>query len=134
MSAFEDFIQVELPRRPWTPNDPAQESIPVRRGAGPRQLDFVSLNDGQVLGQVGGVVQGVDINALTGSVSYVHQQTTVMDAWYIEHNKDSEDYILFVFDDSGNQVIPNNVAAFDNNIIEVDFGTGMTGKAVVIFA
>jgi hypothetical protein len=28
MSAFEDFIQLELPRRPWTYTDGAQETIP----------------------------------------------------------------------------------------------------------
>lgn len=134
MSAFEDFIQVELPRRPWTSTDPDQETIPVRRGAGPRQLDFVSMTDGQVLGKVGGIVQGVDVSALTGSISHVHTQSTGLDAWFIEHNKDSEDYILFVFDDLGNQVIPDNVSAFDSNIIEVDFGASMTGKAVIIFA
>jgi sorbitol-specific phosphotransferase system component IIBC len=133
MSAFEDFIQVELPRRPWVDTDPAQESIPVRRGPGPRQLDFVSLTDGQVLGQVAGVVQGVDISGI-GIKSHVHTQTVLLEAWYIIHNQNSTDFIIYLEDASGDTIIPNNVSAVDPNIIEVDFGTAITGKAVLLFA
>ena len=133
MSAFEDFIQVELPRRPWVDVDPAQESIPVRRGAGPRQLEFVSLTDGQVLGQLAGVVQGVDIAGL-GTKSYVHTELLNIDTWFVPHNLDSEDYVAFVFDNLGNQVFPDNITAFDSDTIEIDFNTPMTGKAVILFA
>lgn len=134
MSAFEDFIQVELPRRPWVATDPAQETVPVRRGAGPRQLDFVPLNDGQVLGKVGGVVQGVNIAGLGGGESYVHMQTTVAANWFIQHNKNSENYVLFILDNNGQQVFPDSVVTFDANTIEVDFNTPQLGKVVVIFA
>ena len=133
MSAFEDFIQVELPRRPWVDTDPAQESIPVRRGAGPRQLDFVSLTDGQVLGQLAGVVQGVDVSTLSGK-TYIHNQTVAIEAWFIMHNLASDDYVVYVENDSGEQIIPDAITRFDANTIEIDFGTAITGKAVVIFA
>ena len=134
MSAFEDFVQVELPRRPWVDSDPAQESIPVRRGAGPRQLDFVSLLDGQVLGQVGGVVQGVDITGLSGLKSYVHTQTVAAAGWFVMHSLASDDYIAYVEDDTGDQIIPDNITRIDSNIIEIDFESAMSGKAVIIFA
>ena len=133
MSAFEDFIQVELPRRPWVDTDPAQESIPVRRGAGPRQLEFVSLTDGQVLGQLAGVVQGVDIAGL-GTKSFIHTQSTSSDIWFALHNLNSDNYVVYVEDDFGRQIIPDNVVSFDVNTVEIDFGTAITGKAVIIFA
>ncbi len=134
MSAFEDFIQVELPRRPWVVSDPAQETIPVRRGAGPRQLEFISIADGQVLGKVGGVIQGVNVSGTGGGVSYVHTQSINADPWVINHNKNSENYIIFIVDDTGNQLFPNNVSTIDANTIEVDFNIQATGKATIIFA
>jgi hypothetical protein len=137
MSAFEDFIQVELPRRPWSATDPAQETVPVRRGAGPRQLEFVSLNDGQVLGKVGGVIQGVDVPGLGGEIipkGYVHVQSTAADLWIVNHNLDSEDYVAFIFDDSGVQIFPDSVSTADADSVIIDFNTAITGKAVIIFA
>ena len=137
MSAFEDFIQVELPRRPWVANDPAQETVPVRRGAGPRQLDFVSLTDGQVLGKVGGVIQGVDVPGLGGELipkSYVHTQSVTSSLWIISHGLSSDDYVVFVVDDTGNQVFPDSITAASLNSIIINFNTSMLGKAVIIFA
>jgi len=133
MSAFEDFIQVELPRRPWVLNDPAQETIPVRRGAGPRQLEFVSLVDGQVLGKVGGVIQGVNVTGLGGK-SYVHIESTPSNLWILPHNLNSLDYVASVFDENDNMLIPNNIIASDANNIFIDFVAPMIGKAVIVFA
>lgn len=49
MSAFEDFVQTELPKRPYTDTDPAVESIMIRRGLGPRQTVGIQLTtDGHV--------------------------------------------------------------------------------------
>ena len=138
MSAFEDFIQVELPRRPWVVLDPAQESIPVRRGAGPRQLEFVSLNDGEVLGQVAGVVQGVVVPGLGGGdvvpKNYIHIQSVASDTWNINHGLASDDYIAFVVDSAGKQIIPDNIDRVDANNITVELNTPIIGRAVIIFA
>lgn len=50
MSAFEDFVQLELPKRPFTEADPAPESILIRRGPGPRQAVGVPLaSDGDIV-------------------------------------------------------------------------------------
>jgi len=138
MSAFEDFIQVELPRRPWTVDDPAQETVPVRRGAGPRQLEFVELLDGQVLGKVGGVVQGITIPGLGSDLipkSYIHIEDPLPSAlWTITHNLDSEDFVIYVTNADGNQIIPNEIATLDANTVLVDFNVPITGKAVMVFA
>jgi hypothetical protein len=138
MSAFEDFIQVELPRRPWVVDDPAQETIPVRRGAGPRQLEFVDISEGQVLGKVGGVIQGIDI--ATGSdipKNYIHYESgspAPADLWVITHNKDSEDFVIHITDETGNQIIPNEVTTVDADNVLIDFNIPTAGKAVLIFA
>ena len=133
MSAFEDFVQVELPRRPWVLNDPAEETVPVRRGPGPRRLEFVSMNDGEVLGKVGGIIQGVDVSSLAIK-SYIHTQTVPDVGWFITHNLNSEDYVAFVVDALGNQIIPDNIVAMDADTIEIDFNSQQTGKVVIIFA
>lgn len=57
MSAFEDFVQLELPKRPYTEDDPNPESVYVRRGPGPRQTVGVTLTaEGHVPVLKGGVV------------------------------------------------------------------------------
>ena len=65
MSAFEDFVQFELPKRPYLQTDVAQETVMVRRGPGPRQLAGVSITEGQIVSMVGGVIVGVTAAALT---------------------------------------------------------------------
>ena len=61
MSAFEDFVQQELPKRGYLNSDVGQETVIIRRGPGPRQFDAVNLAEGQVLGKVGGVLTGVNV-------------------------------------------------------------------------
>lgn len=41
--AFNDFVQTELPLRPFAAEDGPQGSIPVREGPGPRQVVFKTL-------------------------------------------------------------------------------------------
>lgn len=137
MSAFEDFIQVELPRRPWSNTDPALETVPVRRGPGPRQLEFIALTDGQVVGKVGGSIQGVTISGLGGEIipkNYIHTQGTAATTWTITHNKNSSDYVVIVVDSTGSLLIPNVVDDTSANQVVIDFTTAQAGKAVLIFA
>jgi len=138
MSAFEDFIQVELPRRPWVATDPAQETIAVRRGAGPRQLAFVGMTDGQVLGKIGGVVQGVTVPGLgSGSVipkNYIHTQAVASQTWTVVHNLNSADCISLVFNSTGQQFIPDEFNVIDANTVEFKFQAVQAGKAIILFA
>ena len=140
MSDFEDFIQVELPRRPWVTYNPDQETVPVRRGAGPRQLEFVELQEGEVLGKVGGVIQGVAVDGLgsdgTLLKSYVHFElgSPPVSTWVVEHNQALEHYVVNVYDDNGDVLIPDEIQYVDENTVHIMFGTAITGKAVFIFA
>ena len=69
MSAFEDFVQQELPKRGYLNSDVAQETIIIRRGAGPRQFDAVTLGEGEVLAKVGGSVEhGDDLKVMAGGL------------------------------------------------------------------
>lgn len=135
MSAFENFIQLELPLRPYVATDPAAESIAVRRGAGPRQLTFVELEDGQVLGKVGGVTQGVNVTDL-GPKGVLQTVAVASQTWTIPHNRGTLNCIVQVFEQIGAdwvQVLPDLVKMPDDNNIVVTFGVAQAGRAHVMF-
>lgn len=132
MSAFEDFVQLELPKRPYLETDVAQETVIVRRGAGPRQLGGVSLTDGQVLGKVGGVLTGVAIGA--GATFKKHTEAFASsDTWVVNHNQASTVYVAQVFDDSGRVIIPGEIETTSANTITVMFNVPTSGHITVIF-
>lgn len=132
MSAFEDFVQLELPKRPYLNTDPAQETVIVRRGAGPRQLGAVSLTDGQVLGKVGGVLTGVSIGA--GASFKKYTETFSADSeWIVNHSQNSNVYVAQVFDSTGRVIIPDEIETTDVDTITVHFNTPVAGKITIIF-
>ena len=132
MSAFEDFVQLELPKRPYLNTDPAQETVIVRRGAGPRQLSAVALADGQVLGKVGGVLTGVSIGA--GATFKKYTETFTADsAWVVNHAQNSTVFVAQVFDATGKVIIPDEIETTDANTITVLFNTATAGRVTVIF-
>lgn len=139
MSAFEDFVQVELPLRPFVTSNPDLETIPVRRGPGARQLEFVDLQDGEVLGKVGGVIQGVSISSLT-TKSHVHTQAVASTQWIVNHAQSSEDYIVQVRNSDGEVIIPEEITIGDEvganlaDYVTITFNQDFTGKAIITFA
>ena len=62
VNPFNEFVKTELPLRPILSNDGNQESVLVRRGTGPRVYVAVDINEGEVLGKSGGIVQSVPVN------------------------------------------------------------------------
>lgn len=132
MSAFEDFIQTELPRRPWVIDGGNQETILVRRGGGPRQSVWVGLSEGEVLGKVGGVVQGVTISGIPKS--FVHTQGTSNGTWTIVHNKNSLDVMIQIYDENNKVIIPEDIAVTDLNTVTITFSAAQDGRAVLMFA
>lgn len=132
MSAFEDFVQLELPKRPYLNTDVAQETVIVRRGAGPRQLGAVTLTNGQVLGMVGGTLQGVAIGA--GATFKKYSQTfTASTVWTVTHGQASTVFVAQVYNDEGDQIIPDEIETTDANTITVRFNSGTAGSIRVIF-
>lgn len=138
MSAFEDFVQLELPKRPFLETNPSEETVMVRRGLGPRQLTAVALNEGEVLAKVGGVIVGTTISALVaaggGAVRKAILPVVIAaDTWTIEHNLNSENVIVQIFDNQKYVVIPNSIQIVDADTVVVQFNTAITGVARVIF-
>ena len=136
MSAFEDFIQTELPIRPYVPTNPDQETIAIRRGAGPRQLGFISLTDGQVLAKINGQIVGVTLggaNGLAGVRSFVLNQTVAAATWVVQHNKGSEFVLVQCLDDANKVILPNEIEITDENTVTISLDMAMTGKIYCVF-
>jgi hypothetical protein len=134
MSSFEAFVQLELPKRPYLEADPAQETVMVRRGQGPRQLAAVSLTEKQVLAMVNGQLVGTTVSSLGNAIrKAVLSVTTAATTWSIPHNLGSRNVIIQVFDDDGYMVIPADIQIVDENNIEITFNSAQTGTARVAF-
>lgn len=138
MSAFEDFVQQELPKRGYLNTDPAQETIIVRRGAGPRQFDAVTLAEGQVLAKVNGVLTGVavsdsSIGGYSGLRKAVLAVAEAATTWTIAHNLNSENVIIQAFDENKSVLFPDSMRIVDANTIELKFSTAQVGVARVVF-
>jgi NADPH:quinone reductase-like Zn-dependent oxidoreductase len=134
MSAFDDFVQLELPKRPYLNTDPATETVMVRRGSGPRQLQPVALSEGQVLAFVNGELVGTLVSSLGNGVrKAVLPVAIAASTWTITHNLNSQNAIIQVVDASGYVVLPNEIQITSANVITVTFGTAMTGTVRAIF-
>lgn len=135
MSAFEDFIQLELPKRGYLNSDVPQESVIIRRGAGPRQFDAITLTEGQVIAFVGGQLQAVSISNLVASGLKKAILTVAEPAatWEINHNLGYDDVIVQCFDDNRFVLIPDSIQIVDANTVRVTFTNPQQGVARVIF-
>jgi hypothetical protein len=128
-TAFEAFIQLELPKRPYLETDVTLEDVIIRRGVGPRQLDGVTLSDGQVLGKVGGVLTGVSASGVT---SIVHDQSAASATWTITHNKENRNAIVKLRDASDQELFADTVTFNDNDIV-ITLTSAEAGKAMIVF-
>ncbi len=131
---FEEFIQTELPRRPFLLNDVQAESVIVRRGAAPRQMDGVLLAEGEVLGMKDGILQGVGSGG-GGSFAggYTHTQETGATSWTITHNRNNSNVAgVTVINSAGNVVVPDSVS-IDVNTVTLTFSVAQSGKATLVF-
>jgi len=63
VNPFNEFVKTELPLRPILSTDGNQESVLVRRGAGPRVFESVDINEGEVVGKSGGLITSVPMTA-----------------------------------------------------------------------
>lgn len=132
MSAFTDFVQLELPKRPYLDSDVSGESVIVRRGAGPRQLDAITLTEGQVLGMSGGTLQGVAGAPAAAAEGTRFSQASASTTWTITHNKGNRKALVQVFDASNDLIIPDNIN-YGLNAITISLGIALAGTANVVF-
>lgn len=130
---FEDFIQVEMPKRPYLATDIAQESILIRRGVGPRQLAGLQLTDGQLLGMKDGQLQGVVPEAVGTPVDgLTHIQSAAETSWVITHNRNNVNVFVQVYDANGKKFDPDDLTVAPNSVT-VSLLQAISGHAVLIF-
>lgn len=132
-TAFETFVQTELPLRPFLLTDGAQETVFIRRGAGPRQMDLVNINEGEFLTKIGGLLTSGPASGGSSITSTVFNQPTASATWNINHANGSEDFVFVIFDASGNFIFADNVGIVDANNVTVTFSSPQDGKAILIF-
>lgn len=134
MSAFTDFIQIELPLRPFLSVDIPENSVLIRQGAGPRQLSGIALDEGEIIMNLGGTLQAVLLEDVAGSTdSYIHTQETSASTWNIPHNTNTENFILTVFDDRNKVIVPDEITVVDADNVDVTFAQFPTsGRAVLV--
>lgn len=134
MSAFDDFVQTELPKRPYLNADVSEETIMIRRGNGPRQLSAITLGEGQVLAKVNGVLVGTSVSALSGGLRKAILTVAVAtETWSINHGLNSEDVIIQAYDENKFVIIPNSIQIVDSNNIELTFSSAQAGVARIVF-
>lgn len=131
MSAFEDFVQLELPKRPYLNTDVDQETVIVRRGVGPRQLDAIALADGEVLGKVGGVLQGVSVGEGATFKKYI-ETFVASTEWEVTHSLSTVDVVVQVFDGVGFVIIPSEIQITSPSVVTVTFNTAQAGTVRII--
>lgn len=130
---FEEFIQREMPLRPFLPADVATESVIVRRGNGPRQMAGVTLAEGQVLGLKDGVLQGVtggSGGSAVDALSFVQEEAAT--TWTVTHNRNNVNVIVNVYDADGNWFSPNGLKVTANTVV-VDVLVAQAGRVVLVF-
>lgn len=132
MSQFETFIQTELPKRGYLDNDVPQETIIVRRGAGPRQFDAITLAEGQVLAYVNGQLVGMAL-AGNGIRKAIVPVTTGSTQWVVTHNFNSENVIVQCFDENKAVIFPETIQINDGNTITITFNIVQSGTARILF-
>lgn len=132
MSAFEDFVQVELPKRGYLDADPEQESIIVRRGPGPRQFDAIKLVEGQVLGVVNGKLAPMQL-AGAGIRKAVLPVEEPAAEWVVAHGFGSENAIVQCFDSANSVIFPDSITIDDGDTITIRFNSMQSGTARIIF-
>ena len=134
MSAFTDFIQLELPKRPYLETDVPQNSVIIRNGAGPRQLDGIQLLPGQIIMNIGGTIQAVALEDVSGNTdNFVQLIETPAAQWTLTHGGGSENVFVGLYDTLGRLMVPDEVTIVDGDTITVDFSTPIDGKAVVLY-
>jgi len=129
MSAFEDFVKVELPVRPVVQTDEPQESILVRRGAIPRQYVKVDIAEGEALGKSGGVLTSVPLGGVGADKNYTHSQGVASLTWDIVHNLNKAPAVTIV--DSAGTVVEGDVILVDLNNVQLTFSAPFSGTAYI---
>lgn len=130
MSKFEDTVLAELPRRPYLPQDAEQERVFIRRGAGPRQMELVEIQEGELLGMEDGQLRSVKKPQVG---TFVHVQEFAKSRWVITHELANTNVMTTLFDAEGNQFEADEIRVSANQVV-VQLAEPAVGRAVLLFA
>lgn len=128
LSSFVKFVQAELFKRPFTNSDPAKESVLVRRGGAPRQMQSVELGEEEVLTKREGVLQGVPLSEVGGVRSELHVWQTPASVWTVNHDKGSKRIICQIVDGNDQVVYPDSISFPSTSKVVVNFGQPQAGE------
>jgi hypothetical protein len=127
---FETFVQTELPLRPFVTSNPAQETVLVRRGAGPRQYEAITIGEGEVLGKVNGQLASMKIAGVIKANVHFDVAST---EWLIEHDNQTTDVIVQAFDNDNEVIYPESIKVVDDGTVRILFNSTQQGYARIIF-
>lgn len=138
MALLDDFVayvQRELFKRPFSNDDPTEESVMVRRGGGPRQLAGLELQDLELVGRRDGAVVGIPISDLgeLGGGGAEKKLIFTMDTpnvtWTITHEYASKNVEVYVVDADNQRVEADSIQAVDDDTVIIGFTQAQAGKA-----
>lgn len=134
MSAFTNFVnfvQAELFKRPFTNTDPEKESVLVRRGGAPRQMQSVELQEEEVLTKRNGTLQGVPLSEVGGVRSEVHVWEDEATTWTVDHTKGSRRVVCQVVDENYQVVMPDSISFPSTSRIVINFTQPQKGELLL---
>lgn len=98
--------------------------------------NFGILNSSLAEKNLQAVVENIDENLLEQAnkvKTYVHTEAIGSVEWIIQHNKTSVNPIMFIYDETGNQILSDSITIIDDSNIRVQFNVSQKGKAVILF-
>lgn len=138
MALLDDFVayvQRELFKRPFSNDDPSQETVMIRRGGGPRQLSGLDLSDLEIVGKRDGQVVGIpisDLGDLGGTPAerkMIFTQDTPDVTWTIVHTFASPNVDVYIVDENNQRIEADEVQATDDDTVVINFTKAQAGKA-----
>ncbi len=132
-NAFNTFIQIEVPKRPYLETDVKQETLIIRRGNGPRQLQALELAEGQTVlfkdGQLkavkaGGLASGMDVRTI--------QQETPTNQWVLSHGMNCGSVMVQVIGGDNKVFHPSDIEYIDANTVHVTLPEEVAGTALLV--
>lgn len=89
---------------------------------------FVELTTGKMVARPGGGGGGGSSNVQ----GYTHVQSVPVNTWVINHAGDSLNVNVQIYNDTNNQIMPDEVIVVNDQTVHVEFNVPMTGKAQIL--
>lgn len=132
-NAFNTFIQIEVPKRPYLESDVDQETIIIRRGNGPRQLQALKLSEGQTVLFKDGQLQATKAGALAAGMDVRSiPQDTPSSVWVLSHGMNCNNVMVQVIGNDNKVFNPSDIEYIDANTVHVTLPQEVAGNALLV--